>query len=199
MQSRAASFPKHPKQQPKKHTKQVDSQAPPVKRLNLQTTATLNAPQTSLDVTAPNRHLQCLSQFQQTVCVLSEPPQQILARIVPFATSSDVAVHFSTIRSSLEFVVTELYSLPFPYANMFPAIQQDSCASNRCHPLLQILKPVWTTGDGNCMYNALSLTLTGTKQFSRLIRLLCAYALVKYKDTVISAFSNAFPSNTQTS
>ena len=49
------------------------------------------------------------------------------------------------------------------------------------------------------MYNALSLTLTGTEQFSHLIRLLCAYALVKYKDTMMSAFADAFPSNRQAS
>ena len=49
------------------------------------------------------------------------------------------------------------------------------------------------------MYNALSLTLIGTEQFSDLIRLLCAYALVKYKDTMISAFADAFPSNTEAS
>ena len=52
-----------------------------MKRQKLQTTtATLNAP---LHGTAPNRHLQYLSQFQQTVArVLSEPPQQILAHLV---------------------------------------------------------------------------------------------------------------------
>ena len=183
MQSRTISFPKYQKQQPKKRKRQDNSQAPHMKRQKLQTTtATLNAnvlAQTSLHITVPNRHLQCLSQFQHTVAhVLREPPQQILSHLVPFATSSDLAVHFSTLRSSLEFVVSELNSLLFPHANMFPSILQDTCASNRCHPLLlQILKPVWTTGDGNCMYNALSLTLTGTEQFSHLIRLLCAYAL----------------------
>ena len=47
------------------------------------------------------------------------------------------------------------------------------------------------------MYNALSLT--GTEHFTHLIRLLCAYAMVKHKDTIISAFADAFPSNTQVS
>ena len=166
----------------------------------LRTTASLSAAQT-LHVTVPNRHQQCLSQFQHTIShVLTESPQQILARLIPFTTSLDLTVHFSPMRSSLEFIVSELNSLPFPYAKKFPAIHQDTCASNRCHPLLlQILKPVRTTGDGNCMYNALSLTLTGTEQFSDLIRLLCAYALVKYKDTMISAFADAFPSNTEAS
>ena len=49
------------------------------------------------------------------------------------------------------------------------------------------------------MYNALSLTFTGTEHFTHLIRLLCAYAMVKYKHTMISAFADAFPSNTQAS
>ena len=139
-QSRIISFPKYQKQQPKKRKRQGNSQAPPVKRQKVQTTtATVNAnvlPQTSLHITVPNRHLQCLSQFQYTVArVLREPPQQILSHLVPFATSSDLAVHFSTLRSSLEFVVSELNSLPFPHVNMSPSILQDTCASNRCHPL----------------------------------------------------------------
>ena len=45
------------------------------------------------------------------------------------------------------------------------------------------------------MYNALSLTLTGTQHFAHLVRLLCAYALVKYKNTMISALADVFPSN----
>ena len=45
------------------------------------------------------------------------------------------------------------------------------------------------------MYNALSLTLTGTEHFTHLIRLLCAYALVKYEHVMISALADAFPSN----
>ena len=49
------------------------------------------------------------------------------------------------------------------------------------------------------IYNALSLILTGTEQFTNLIRLLCAYALVKHKDTMISAVADAVPSNTEAS
>ena len=107
-------------------------------------------------------------------------------------------MQFNSISSALEVIVNEVNSLPIPYANMFPNMRQDTCASSRCHPLLlHVLKPVQTTGDGNCMYNALSLTLTGTEHYAHLIRLLCAYALVKYKDTIISAFADAFPTHTQ--
>ena len=49
------------------------------------------------------------------------------------------------------------------------------------------------------MYNALSPTLTGTEHFTHIIQLLCTYALVKYKGTIISAFADAFPSNAQPS
>ena len=120
---RGASFPKHYKQHPKKRKRQGDSQTPPVKRQKLQTTtATLSAnvlPQTSLHITVPNRYLQCLSQFQHTVArVLSESPQQILSHLVPFATSTDLALHFSTMRSCLEFVVSELNSLLLPHAHV---------------------------------------------------------------------------------
>ena len=99
MQSRTVSFTTHHKQA-KKHKRQGDSQAPPVKCQKLQTTtATLNTnvlPQTSLQVTVPNRYLQCLSQFQHTVTyVLSESPEQILSHLVPFATSSALALHLA--------------------------------------------------------------------------------------------------------
>ena len=48
------------------------------------------------------------------------------------------------------------------------------------------------------MYSALSLT-QALSIFTHLIRLLCTYAMVKYKPTMISAFADAFPSNTQAS
>ena len=204
MQGRTVSFLK---QQARKRNRHINSQAPPVKHQKVQTTSnTLNnkfmsnnsLSPTSLNV--PNRQVQCLLQFQCVVSrALIEPPQEILAHLVLLASSQNVAAQFNSIRSALELIVNELNLLPLPYANAFSNIRQDMCASNQCHPLLlEILKPVQTTGDGNCMYNALSLSMTGTEHFTHLIRLLCAYALVKYKDTMISAFSDAFPSNTRT-
>ena len=126
----------------------------------------------TLHVTVPNRQLQSLLQMQNVISrVLSEPPEQILSHLHSLYTLDEVHVHFSSIRSPLELIVNELNSLPIA----FPDLRPDTCSSSRCHPL--ILKPVRTTGDGNCMYNAVSLTLTGTEHFAHLIRLLCAYAL----------------------
>lgn len=83
-----------------------------------------------------------------------------------FAGSPNLAAEFSLIRPALEVIVTELNSLPIPYADSFPNLVHETSAYNRCHPLLlRMLKPVRTTGDGNCMYNALSLTLTGSEFF----------------------------------
>ena len=44
------------------------------------------------------------------------------------------------------------------------------------------------------MYHALSLTLTGTQTITDLMRLLTAHALVKHKQTMLSAFLDAFGS-----
>ena len=49
-----------------------------------------------------------------------------------------------------------------------------------------------TRGDGCCMYHALSLTLTGTQTITDLMRLLTAHALVKHKQSMLSAFLDAF-------
>ena len=95
--------------------------------------------------------------------------------------------NFDTIRSTLDLLVNQLNSLSVQYADAHPNLTQDTYASSRCHPLLlQTLKPIETTGDGHCMYNALSLTSTGTEDFTHVIRLLRAYALVKYKHVMIS-------------
>ena len=201
MNSRALLFAK---QQSRKCTRQNNSQPSPTKRRKPNSYTTLPAKHnhasfpTSLNITAANRRLQHLNKFQNIIAhVLRESPIQIPSQFSSFAGSPNLAAQFSIIRPALEVIVSELNSLAIPYADTFPNITQDTCAYSLCHPLLlQILKPVQTTGDGNCMYNALSSTLTGTEHFTHVMHLLCVYALVKYKDT---AFADAFPSNTQAS
>lgn len=60
--------------------------------------------------------------------------------------------------------------------------------------MLHTYKPVLTTGDGDCMYHALSRVVCGSEQLSRVFRLLIAFAFVKYKDVLIGALQHAFPS-----
>ena len=66
---------------------------------------------------------------------------------------------------------------------------------NQCHPLmLRTYKPVLTTGDGDCMYHALSRVVCGSEQLSKIFRLLTAYAAVKYRHVLIRSIQYAFPS-----
>ena len=213
IQNRSATFLKHQTQK-RKRDKNVETPPRPTKRMKLQSSSDTTArtclnrtvsstnrvrPSPTLNITLPNRQLQCLIHLQTNISrVLGEPPQQILSNLSLLPNLESVAVHFSSIRAALELTVNDLNSLPIPFVRVLPDVTQDTCASNTCHPLLlETLKPVLTTGDGNCMYNALSLTLTGTERFTHLIRLLCAYALVKYGNTMISALADAFPANTQ--
>ena len=77
-----------------------------------------------------------------------------------------------------------------PYAALDPDLCQDITASNQCHPiLLQVLKPIVTSGDGNCLFNALCLTVAGNEHLSAVFYLLCVYGLVKYKDTMLRAIT----------
>ena len=87
-------------------------------------------------------------------------------------------------------MVLYLNSLPIPYANTLPNLCVDMCVQRECHPnFLQTFKPIATTGDGNCMYNALSLAFCGTERLSVVIRLLTAYAVIKHRNAMIDALS----------
>ena len=89
-----------------------------------------------------------------------------------------------------------LNSLPHLYGSQQPQLHKDSSVLDLSHPLLfQTFKPVVTTGDGNCLYHALSLTLTGSESCTPLMRLLTAHALVKHKEIMLSAFARAYPSS----
>ena len=125
----------------------------------------------SLNRIASNRKLQYLNQFQNIVAyLLKQSPTEFLSRLSSFASSPNLVGQFRTTTPALQLIVRQLNSFPLSYADAFPDIMPDTYG---CHPLLQILKPVQTTRDGNCMYNALLLTLTGTEHFTHLIRLLC--------------------------
>ena len=95
--------------------------------------------------------------------------------------------------SALDTVVNVLNSLPTQFVQSHPQLVEDPRATRQCHPLLcETFKPIHTTGNGNCCFNALSLTLTGSQQLHALIRLLAAYALVKYRALIRQAFVDSY-------
>ena len=104
-----------------------------------------------------------------------------------------IVAYFEIRSAILDQVVQYLNSLPIPYANTLPNLCVDRYVQQECHPLfLQTFKPIKTTGDGNCMYNALSLAFCGTKHLSIVIRLLTTYALVKHRTAMIDALSHIY-------
>ena len=99
-------------------------------------------------------------------------------------------------REALEALAEAVNSLPPVYAVDFPRLHTAVSIVNQCHPLMmQTYKPVLTTGDGDCMYHALSRVVCGSEQLSRIFRLLTAYAVVKYRDVLIQSLQHAFPSD----
>jgi hypothetical protein len=90
-------------------------------------------------------------------------------------------------------VVEQINHLPVQYAAFHPNLLPDRSVPNLSHPLLlQTFKPIRTTGDGNCLYHALSLALTGSEQISYLLKMVVAHALLKCRAAMISAFHDAF-------
>ena len=101
----------------------------------------------------------------------------------------------------LEAKVVELNSLATPFASdsVHHSLITDREPCQQCHPLLlETYRPVQTTGDGSCLYNALSITLTGSEKLCQLLRLLCAYGLCKHKQEMNQAFRSAYPNQDPT-
>ena len=140
-----------------------------------------------------------LQHFNQLVddCLHGNSPRIVLQQLalqsvveICNLVGNDAAVYDS--------IVQQLNGLQYVYASQHSHLQEDSSVLRLCHPLIfQTFKPIQTTGDGSCMYHALSLTLTGTESCTDLLRLLTLHALVKHKSAMMSAFRDAFPIATE--
>ena len=119
-------------------------------------------------------------------------PTEMLRMLQPQLLDS-IAHAINQHASALDTVVNVLNSLPTQFVQSHPQLVEDPRATRQCHPLLcETFKPIHTTGNGNCCFNALSLTLTGSQQLHALIRLLAAYALVKYRALIRQTFVDAY-------
>ena len=61
--------------------------------------------------------------------------------------------------------------------------------------MLEALTPVRTTGDGNCLWNAISICLCGSERYVYSLRLLTAYGLIKFKERMIAQLQVQNPDN----
>ena len=126
---------------------------------------------------------------RSATAVLSQLQRRRVAKICDMVCA-DAAVYDS--------IVDGLNALPQVYAAQHAHLSLDSKVLGLFHPaLFQTYKPVYTTGDGNCLFHALSLALTGTESCTDLVRLLTVHALVKCKSTVMGAYRDAYPGRTE--
>ena len=141
------------------------------------------------------------SQMQQILThvtsLLGTTPRAHLLQLCR-SSVDDMVTALNSNATTYDNIVLQLNNLSHVFASQYPNLQQDLSITRLAHPvLLKIFKPIITTPDGNCLYHALSITFSGTEALTDLIRLLIAYALVKYKATMLSAFSDAYTNNTE--
>jgi hypothetical protein len=130
-----------------------------------------------------------LNVLQTVQLLLGGRASNVLITLATF-TYDELCEYCTRHEWSFNRIVCTVSDILTPYAALEPHLCQDITASNQCHPiLLQVLKPIVTSGDGNCMFNALSLTIAGSEHLSAVLRLLCVYGLVKYKDTMLRAIT----------
>ena len=139
------------------------------------------------------------AQFQRTVRTLlgGTAPLSILSAMLSLNSVTSIIVALNDMGEAIEAIVQAPDALPTTFATDFPRLPVAASIANKCHPLmLQTYNPVLTTGDGDCMYHALSRVVCGSEQLSKLFRLLTAYSVVKYRDVMIRALQDAFPLQT---
>ena len=131
--------------------------------------------------------------------LLGASPQSVLSSMLSLNSVQDIIDSLNGMHEALEAIAQAINALPPVYANKFTALPTAISVANQCHPLmLHTYKPILTTGDGDCMFHALSRVVCGSEQLSRVFRLLVAYTAVKYyRDVLIGALLHAFPSDPQ--
>ena len=102
---------------------------------------------------------------------------------------------FTDNESTLQILIGRLCSLPIPYSTQC-SVNTDRYAASLLHPaMLEALTPVRTTGDGNCLWNAISICLCGSERYVYSLRLLTAYGLIKFKERMIAQLQVQNPDN----
>ena len=153
---------------------------------------------TSIDGTFVHTNITsaCVQLQQRVQQLLGASPQSVLSSMLSLNSVQDIIDSLNGMHEALEAIAQAINALPPVYANNFTALPTAISVANQCHPLmLHTYKPILTTGDGDCMFHALSRVVCGSEQLSRVFRLLVAYAVVKYRDVLIGALQHAFPSD----
>ena len=136
-----------------------------------------------------------LNVLQTVQILLGGRASNVLMTLATF-TYDQLCQYFTRHEWSFNRIVCTPSDILTPHAALQPDLCQDITASNQCHPaLLQVLKPIMTSGDGNCYVQCSSLTIAGTEYLSAILHLLCVYGLVKHKGTMFRAIARAWGSS----
>ena len=108
-----------------------------------------------------------LNVLQTVQILLGGSASNVLMTLATF-TYDQLCEYCTRYKWSFNRIVCAVSDILTPYAALEPDLCQDITASNQCHPILhQVLKPIVTSGDGNCLFNALSLTIAGSEHLSQ--------------------------------
>ena len=185
-------YPKYGRGRPPKRTNSDSSGQPPSKVLKLSTFS--NSPSTDEPSVHSNINSACIHLLERVQQLLGASPQSVLTTTLLLNSIQEVIDSLNGMHEVFEVIAQAVNALPPVYATNLPALPRAVSVGIQCHPLmLQTYKPVLTTGDGDCMYHALSRVVCGSECLSKIFRLLIAYAAVKYRDILIQALQHAFP------
>ena len=73
------------------------------------------------------------------------------------------------------------------YINILNNNQIDQITFNELYPVMRnYYSPSYTKSDGNCMFNMISISLIGNDTLSKLLRSVCIYTILKYKNEFLN-------------
>ena len=162
------SAPKHERRHLPNGTKRTNSDSsgqPPSKVPKLSTHT--NTPSNNYSPSIHSNITGACTQLQQRVqTLLGTSPQSVLSSMFSLNSIQSIIDSLNGMHEALEAIVEAVNALPAVYATNFLTLPTAVSVANQCHPMtkmLQTYKPVLTTGDGDCMYHALSRVVCGSE------------------------------------
>ena len=98
--------------------------------------------------------------------------------------------YFEEHETELVQLVASLQSMTL-HARTSTCIREDPMITSQVHPaMLQTFKPITTSMDGNCLWNAVSILLCGSEALSVTLRVVTLYSLVKHQSLFLRYLSS---------
>ena len=105
---------------------------------------------------------------QSSLDVLFSHPTHLLSMLRDLFLHNKTSFHAFMTQSQDGFqnIASALSNLPVPNCSAY-SFRQDNHTVDMCHPaFLQVVRPAFTTGDGSCLWNSVSIALNGNEQYT---------------------------------